>query len=71
MKTYWTFEGTNKKYITKEHAEKAAGGAKVYAINQEEPKRGASMEDLRAELKSAPLEALQSAAAAVKPKNWR
>lgn len=71
MKTVWTFEGTEKKYITKEHAEKAAAGAKVLEIHQKEPKRGVSFEELRAELRSAPLAALQSAADAVKPKSWR
>lgn len=71
MKTVWTFEGTNKKYLTKQHAEKAAQGARVYEIEQEERKSGSSMEELKAELKSASLEALESAAAAVKPKNWK
>lgn len=71
MKTLWTFEGTEKEYITKEHAERAAAGAKVYEVQQEEPKRGASFEELRAELRSAPLNALESAADALKPKSWR
>lgn len=71
MKTAWTIEGTNRIFINKECAERAAAGAKVYEVQQEEPKRGASFEELRKELRSAPLEALKSAADAVTPKNWR
>ena len=69
MKTVWTFEGTKRKSYSKEGAERAAQGARVYSIEYEEPE-SASMRELKELLRGVPIEALESACAAVRPKSW-